>query len=376
MDRRTFLMGTSLGALSFSAGCRNHTENHGHACDFHEIERLDLSDEELRQEVAHSPSQDPNHVIDKVKNIIELVHGKKLPKYFPNWIAFHAVLMYPDSYAEYRSGRNADENIKRIYETILNSDAKKNGPFVLRGGLPYPRHSGPYFMQEHHPDQFLHYFSMGGGRLDAPLKVDEQDFTMEDVLKRSMLEARTSNELAYTVLVYTKFLESDREWQNKFGETVSLPILLAKLLTTPERTCLGTHRLSALARAYAKKEFKEDKAIGKLWPELERQVFEALVRLKRSQRPDGGFEPPGITPGSQTLEHIDVYYTGHSLEWITFLEGDFCRDDWIVRAFERLVETVNMSYVQTVQNMDNIENQRDYFSFDGLCHTLSAMNKF
>jgi hypothetical protein len=342
------------------------------------VERLNISDEELRKMVAHFPATQEKieTVLHKVLETLDLVKREKLPKKFPNWIAFHAALIYNGYYVDYCEGRNTDENVKRIFTTLQNSDTKELGPFVMRDGVPFPRHSGPYFMQEHHPDQFLHYFTMAGGTLDAPLIVDGKAFTFQDVFDRSLLEARTTNELAYTVMLYAKFLEPGKRWNNKFGETMSLAILLEKLLKTPEKTCLGTHRLGALARVYARKELKNDKEIAKLWSELERQIFEALARLKQSQKPDGGFEPPDLTSGSQTPENIDIYYTGHSLEWITFLGNDYSGDDWVVQGIDRLCESVKIVHLQVFRNLDAVGNEESYFDFDGFCHAVSALEQW
>jgi hypothetical protein len=360
------------------AGCGNDNEITPSAENAPQIERLNFTDEELRKIIAPSPAS-PEKIETVLRNVsetLDLVKKEKLPKNFPNWIAFHAALVYTDSYSDFCKGQNTDENVKRIFSTLQNSDTKESGAFVMRSGSPFPRHSGSYFMQEHHPDQFLHYFSMAGGTLDAPLTVDGKEFTFQDVFDRSLLEARTTNELAYTVMLYAKFLEQGKRWKNKFGELMSLAILLEKLLKTPERTCLGTHRLGALARVYARKELKNDTEIAKLWSELEWQILEALVRLKQLQRPDGSFEPPGLTSGSQTQENIDVYYTGHSLEWVMFLDGDFFRDDWIVRAVDRLRESVRFMYIQVFRNLDAVGNEESHFDFDGLCHAVSALNQW
>jgi hypothetical protein len=165
-------------------------------------------------------------------------------------------------------------------------------------------------------------------------------------------------------------------WKNKFGEQMSLAILLEKLLKTPEATCLGTHRLSALARVYAKKELKQDKEVAKLWDDLERQVLEALVRLKESRREDGGFEPPGLTAGTQSQDNIDIYYTGHSLEWITFLGDEYCHDDWVVRAAERVSNAIDATYQSTFRDMDAAGNEVSHFDFDGLCHATSGLKRW
>jgi len=332
---------------------------------------------ELRGAVTHSPADNIETTLLKVSQTLDSVYAEKMPEYLPNWIAFHAVLMYgAEAYPNRQNENNTDENLDRIFSIIQHSNTQEDGSFSLRDGLPYPRHSGPYFMQEHHPNQFLHYFSMSGGTLDAPLTIDGKEYTFQNVLDRSLLEARTTNELAYTVLVYAKFLESGKKWQNKFGETMSLAVLLEKLLKTPEKTCLGTHRISALARVYARKEFLADKEIAKLWQELERQVLEELVRLKQSQRPDGGFEPPGKVACSQTQEAIDIYYAGHCLEWITFLGKAYCRDDWVVRAVDYLAGITATTYKLTYRNLDAAQTYEAHFDFDGMCHAVSALKRW
>lgn len=396
--------------LLLFAGCREQTKVSQNGHEHTTIEHLPYSIDEMKEMIAHTPSTQIEEVRQKVENTLNRIYAEKMPDYFPNWIAFHAILMYGDSaYENYHSGKSTDENLKRIFTILQNSKTDDQGPFVLRGDLPYPRHAGPHFMQEHHTDQFLHYFSMSGASLDAKLAVNDKEYTFHDLLERSFLEAKTTNELAYTVLVYSHFLEPGQIWKNKFGEPMSLAILLEKLLKTPEATCLGTHRLSALARVYAQKELKpsvsnsndifhektqaaneprplltqsnmpdrlRSKEIEKLWDELERQVLEALVRLKESQQEDGAFEPPGLTAGTQSQDNIDVYYTGHSLEWITFLGEDYCHDDWVVRTAEKVSNAIDVTYQSTFRNMDAAGNEESHFDFDGLCHAISALKRW
>ncbi|MCL2709278.1 MAG: hypothetical protein FWE95_00220 [Planctomycetaceae bacterium] len=373
LSRRFFLTFVPL-TLAACVGCQRNAVSPR----ISQIERLNFSDAELRQILAHSPSDEIEQTLQKVSRVLNLIYAERMPEYLPNWIAFHALLMHgSNAYPNWRDGNATDENLDRIFAVIQHSNTQEQGSFILRSGLPYPRQSGPnYFMLEHHPDQFLLYFGKAGGTLDAPLTIDDVEYTFYNVMERSLLEARTTSELAFTVSAYTKFLEQGKTWQNKFGETMSLAMLLEKLLDTPERTCYGTHRLGALAKVYARKEFSEDRQIGRLWSELERQVLEALVMLKQSQRPDGSFESPGIEFGSQTKEHCDIYFTGHSLEWITFLGEDYCRDDWVVRAVDHLAGAVEMTYRQTYRNLAVSRTPDVHFDFGGLSHAVSALKRW
>jgi hypothetical protein len=247
----------------------------------------------------------------------------------------------------------------------------------MRGSLPYPRRSGPYFSQEHHPGQFLNYFSMSGGSLDAKVWVDRRAFKIRDILNRLLLEVRPTGELAYLILALSHYLEPGIEWENKYGERVSFARLLEVLLRTPERTCLGTHRLAGLARTYSRPALHEnDPLLESLWPELERQVNEALAGLKQSQRRDGFFLVPGVTAGSQAPLYQNLYFTGHTLEWIAFLGRNRASDQWIARAAGAVVDGINSTYVSTYRSMDELGNDVSHFDFDALAHAVSAVRRW
>jgi hypothetical protein len=171
-------------------------------------------------------------------------------------------------------------------------------------------------------------------------------------------------------------LETGKRWRNKFGESISLAILLERLLTTPERTCLGTHRLGALARTLSHQELREDPEMERLWPELQRQVHGALLDLKQNQRADGEFLVPGVTPGTPSPDCQDVFYTGHSLEWITFLDVEYAQDGWVVRAVERLGQAIGATYEDTYRNMDTNGDESSHFDFDALSHGVSALERW
>lgn len=342
------------------------------------FEELRITDDVDLNVLAHQPSKNLDEVIARVDEVLAKVYAEKFPKNLPNWIAFHASLMYgPTMHEGYLASPDADKNIARVYSIILESDTTKDGPYVLRGGKPYPRKSGPYFMTEHHPDQFLNCFSMGGGKLDTEITVDEHTFTLQDVFDRSLLEARPTNELALTVLAYSHYLQPGKRWENKFGEELSFAALLKELLNRKEATCAGAHRIGAFARTLSHEQLRDDPQIARLWPETERQLNAALIQLKQNQREDGGFALPGPLAGSQSLDHQDMYYTGHCVEWITLLgDTDYLHDDWVVRAVLRLADVINATHKETYRNMDMIRNEASHFDFDGLCHAMSGLKRW
>lgn len=340
------------------------------------VPKAKYSQRQLEEGLIHVRSARMEEVRTFVEETLAQVHTAKLPDYLPNWIAYHASLIYGyGAWDKYNTGK-ADENLSRIFTVMLYSDHTKEGPYVLREGKPWPRHSGSYFMQEHHPDQFLNYFSMTGGTLDSALEIDGKKYTMRDLLERSLKETRIGQELDFTVLAYCHYLRKDEQWRNKFGEELTLADFLKELLAKEEPVCLGTHRLGALARTFHREELREDPRMEKLWQELQRQVYSAVYELKRSQRSDGLFAPPGQVPGISDFDHADIYFSGHSLEWIMYLEGTFASDDWVVNAIESLAKKVSNNYELTYRNLDAIRSPASHFDFDGLCHAVSALERW
>ncbi len=327
--------------------------------------------------IADSPSDQVEELLIEVDDLLARVYAERLPERFPNWIAFHAMLMHGNGgYVQYRRSPDTDGNLQQIFGVLTPSCARENGAFVLRCGTPYPRRSGPYFSQEHHPNQFLAYFSMSGGALDAIVRIDGEQHAIRSVLSSSLLESVPTGELAYTVLAYSHYLEPSRQWANKFDEPMTFAILLERLLGTQEHTCFGTHRMAALARTLSKPELREDEGVGQLWSEIEQQVLREAKTLKREQRVDGGLSVPGLTPGTNERDYQDVYYTGHCLEWLTFLGPELLRDDWVIAAVRRLSNAIDATYVQIYLDLEMVGNESAHFDFDGLSHGVSALRRW
>jgi hypothetical protein len=130
--------------LALCLGCQKSVDHRSGNEKVPQIERLNLSDAELHQAVAHSPADNIDATLQKVTKTLDLIYAEKMPEYLPNWIAFHAVLMHgEEAYPNQRDKNNTDENLDRIFSILQHSDTQENGPFGLRDGLPYPRHSGP-----------------------------------------------------------------------------------------------------------------------------------------------------------------------------------------------------------------------------------------
>ncbi len=327
-------------------------------------------------------SSDPELLKRTLKNVnetLDMVYAQHLPDDMPNWIALHAALMYG---AKSYGHRGADANVRLVFLPILNSNTEQNGPFVMRAERPWPRHRGGRFWQEHHRDQFLHILGMAGVPLDAQLIVDGRKFQVRDLLDQSLLEARPDGELAFTVSAYAHYLDVGQRWTNKFGESMSLAIFVGKLMKYFEPTCGGEHRLGGLARVLSRPELRNDPDLAALWPEVERQINSHIVLLQERQWPDGSLVFPDemarLLPADKmpNPDYFDVFCTGHTLEWLTFvLSPNQLRDEWVVRATDRLASAVRSSLKRTIRAIP-VGSDEDHYRFGQFTHAISGLRRW
>ena len=326
--------------------------------------------------VEHVSRSKLRDVVDKAGRCLDSVYGARLPETCPDWVALHAVLMHGDlAYDAFIFGE-ADANLARAFTIALNTHGHQGGLFEVRNGRPYSRRRGLRFSVEGHPSQFLTYFSMAGGSPSATFFADGKMFSVDELIHASMLEANLEVELSYTVSAFSYYLEPGRVWENKFGESMSLARLAGKLLRQREAACMGTHRLAALARISAKDSLKSKSDISAILLELEKEIDSALNNLKTSQRPDGTFVSPEAAPCSQAQPYQDIYFTGHSLEWITLLESRCAKEEWVVRAIEALIILINKTHENIYRNLDGVGTEAAFFDFDGLAHAVSAVRRW
>jgi hypothetical protein len=344
-----------------------------------------LSDSERNQRVEsdmRGPRQSLETVVRDVDATLKAVYLKGLPTTMPNWIAMHATLMHGrSSYAN----RNAPEtsSLKSVFARLLDSKSERRGPFVLRGERPWPRHSGNRFDQEHHRDQFLHYLSMAGVPLEADLFVDGRAFHLRDLLDQSLLEARPSGQLAFTVSAYAFYLQGSRTWSNKFEETLSLAPLVRRLLNSPDSSCAGAHRLGGLARVLAAPNLQQMGEMADLWPDIEWHVNQELKRLRQRKSTDGSFElPPESKVAIQNETHrgterLVVFYTGHTLEWLMWVLNDReIQEDWIIDAARRLASAVRATYDMAVAELDASGTDDAHYQFGEVAHAVSGLRRW
>ena len=178
------------------------------------------------------------HVLNYFYRRPEVADGRS------NWGMLHSIMVYGID-TRIQVGRRtysaiawiAGNNIcrgQRLAENTENGIRIKNG-VGLQG----------------HQAQMLAVFSMCDVPLDYPIYADGQRYLVEDVLRAEMDACKSGEELTFTLIALSHYLDSDETWVADDGETWSVERLIREELSQPivGAACGGTHRLMGFAHA-------------------------------------------------------------------------------------------------------------------------------
>lgn len=154
-------------------------------------------------------------------------------------------------------------------------------------------------------------------------------------------------EYEWTIISYARYAFPLKQWQNQFGETITVSDLVDELADAPLLfgPCKGTHRLEAAVLLY-----RADQKIGALAPEVKAKLVNHMARvsaiLQQAQTVEGYWTqawPRG--PAAAGEKGADVYerilVTGHMLEWLALAPEEVQPPrEAIVRAGQWLARTL------------------------------------
>lgn len=196
---------------------------------------------------------------------------------------------------------------------------------------------------ESHRDQILAAFGELGIPLSQPLTIGEETFTLADVLSDSIANFHLGQqELQWTALAYAVYLSPTREWTNKFGDTTTFDMLVARLIESPlwESSCAGTHLVSTLTTIY-RVDTENTPILAPPTRETLRERLEQFAKCAcETQKTDGSWDlewyrgalrdSKRILPTDSTLADR-LLVTGHLAEWLLYLPEDFGVPDHVIK---------------------------------------------
>ena len=169
-----------------------------------------------------------------------------------------------------------------------------------------------------HQAQFLAVLALCNVPLDYPLYVGDTRYTIDDLVKEEMLACRTGEELTFSLIGLSHYLDTDTRWTNVQGENWDLPRLLKEEMSQPivGSACGGTHRLMGFAHALRKRRM-EGREITEQWKRAEIYTDDFVQYAFKLQNRDGSMSTDWFE-GREDNGSMDrkVQTTGHMVEWL------------------------------------------------------------
>ena len=194
-----------------------------------------------------------------------------------------------------------------------------------------------------HQAQCLAVFSLCEVPLDYPVYAASQKFSIRELVESEMLACRSGEELTFSLIGLSHYLDTDTMWLNSAGETWSFERLIKEELSQPivGAACGGTHRLMGFAHALRKRR-AAGKPITGQWKRAEIFMKDFEKYAYRLQNRDGSMSTDWFE-GREDNGDIDrkIQTTGHMVEWLlTITPDEKLQETRLVNAVRFLANTV------------------------------------
>jgi hypothetical protein len=273
---------------------------------------------------------------DKVRKALAIYHRRPVNTRDHNpWEVFHWIIAYGTD-ATVRQGGPGGTEVNAI--GYLNFDGACRGGSLMFVERDLPAAEKGPGVQGHY-GQYLAILAQSYVRPEYPIRVQNRDFTVADLIEQEKRTCQSGIELTFKLIALAHYLPSNATWRNDRGDPWSIDRLIREELAAPIRgaACGGTHRLMGLSYAYKKRQKRGEPIEGEAL--RARKYIRDYHRYTYSlQNPDGSFSTEWFNRGGarQDLERR-LQTTGHILEWLVFSSEDAELDDpRLVRAVDYL----------------------------------------
>ncbi|EMI19259.1 ADP-ribosylation factor-directed GTPase activating protein isoform b [Rhodopirellula maiorica SM1] len=194
-----------------------------------------------------------------------------------------------------------------------------------------------------HQAQMLCVFSLCNVPVDYPLYVGTTKYSVRDVVKREMADCKSGEELTFTLIALSHYLDTDESWIASDGTRWDCERLIREELSQPivGAACGGTHRLMGFAHALRKRR-AEGRPITGQWARAEEFTNDFIDYAFSLQNRDGSMSTDWFE-GREDNGKMDrkVQTTGHIVEWLlTAMPDSQLQDPRLVRAVRYLLASM------------------------------------
>lgn len=192
-----------------------------------------------------------------------------------------------------------------------------------------------------HDGQLLAILAQSDVPSDQKIVVDGKTFTVQDLVELEKSNCRAGEELTFSLIGLSHYLDSDATWRSSDGQRWSIPRLIHEEITQPINgaACGGVHRLMGLSYA-VRMRHRQGKPISGQWLRAANFIHEYHRYVMAMQNDDGSFSTDWFEARSEAPDpRRRMYTTGHILEWLAYsLPNDQLEKPQIMRAAEYLAE--------------------------------------
>ncbi len=232
------------------------------------------------------------------------------------WSMMHHMLAWGAD-AQIWVGGEGGKRVSCIGWLCANGLCENERLLYVRDGQLYAR-SGPGL--QGHEGQFLAMLAQARVRANQPIRVGDQTYTVEHLIRQEQLSCRPKTELTFRLMGLIHYLGTEASWEASDGQHWDFPRLIRDEISQPINgvTCGGTHRL--MAQSYAvRRRIQEGHALDGQWARADKYTSDYRDYAFSMQHRDGSLSTDFFRSRANTSD-IDrrLKTTGHMLEWLVF----------------------------------------------------------
>ena len=279
-------------------------------------------------------------MIDRTLEFTE--HGREMSlEKQAAWQLLHGVLAFGEKFEILADGKKVV-----AVDWVLDGKPMKGWTITpTNRGLRGEIEAGKY--GQGHDDQWLAILSQWNVPITRTIRVAGKDYTLYDMVKRTMYDCYEGKESSWTIIALSKHLKPiDQKWVGTDGQEWTVERLVSmeagpiydeaagqELILTG--ACGGTHRLIGLAIALNNYRAQHpDVELTGGWLAAQKRIDWAVERARETQLPTGAFSIAFFFRAANSTnldEHLAA--TGHMLEFLSFaLPKERLQEPWIERA--------------------------------------------
>jgi len=243
------------------------------------------------------------------------------------WELMHAMLAYEVHSKVLQGGPNG-KPITAVGWLCFNQACRKRTLMYVKDSGELQVRVGPAL--QGHRGQLLAMLAQSKVKEDYPMRIDNQDFTVADLIDMEKRTCYPRTELTFKLIALSHYLDEGATWMNDQGMQWNVPKLISEEMRQPVRgaACGGTHRLSGLTLAY-KDHVRRGEPLTGQYLKAKQFVTRYQQYAYKLQNRDGSFSTEWFRgPGDKQDIDRKLKTTGHLLEWLLYAGSEKEQRHW------------------------------------------------